>query len=351
MKFQFNRPLSFNISDEDLQHCHNVLGESSWQVLAGQKIFITGGTGFIGKWLVATLLDANYMFELNCSITVLSRDPAAFLKDWPDLENLIEWISGDVRTFTIDDYNFDVIIHAATDVALQLSPEDLLSTCIDGTRRVLTLAKQCGASKFLLVSSGAVYGPLPAGMTHVPETFLGGPDPLLSSSAYGEGKRVSEWLAVQAANEMLEVKIARVFALIGPHLPLNKHFAIGNFIFQALNGKEIVIKGDGSPYRSYLYASDMAGWLWAVLLRGKSGRAYNVGSDQNISIAELAEKVCNIFGRESRIVVQEKPKTGFRSLHYVPDISRIRNELALPCPLPLEDAISRTARWHNHFVT
>lgn len=351
-KDRSNRTSPLDIPAEDLQRCHDILGLTSWQALAGRRIFMTGGTGFVGKWLLATLLDANEALGLDCRITVLSRDPAAFLRDWPAMADRVEWIIGDVRSFPIGTDRFDVIAHAATDVVAHASPEDVFSTCLDGTRRVLELASQCGARQLLLVSSGAVYGPLPAGMTHVPETHMGGPDPLLASSAYGEGKRVSEWLATQAASEQLEVKIARVFALVGPHLPLDKQFAIGNFLGAAMVGDEILIQGDGTPHRSYLYAADMAAWLWAVLLRGQLGSAYNVGSDKSISIADLARRVCRVLDRPIRINILQAAKPGLGVSHYVPDISRAQTELSLSPPLCLDEAIARTARWHDYrFMT
>jgi dTDP-glucose 4,6-dehydratase len=183
-------------------------------------------------------------------------------------------------------------------------------------------------------------------MTHVPEDHMGGPNPLLAGSAYGEGKRVSELLAAQATGEGLMVKIARVFALVGPHLPLDAHFAIGNFLRAAMAGEEINIQGDGTPHRSYLYAADMAAWLWAVLLRGQSGRAYNVGSDESLSIADLAQRVWRVLGREPHVRVQQHAQPGAVPSHYVPDISRARGDLGLPPPLPLDEAIFRTAHWY-----
>jgi dTDP-glucose 4,6-dehydratase len=184
-------------------------------------------------------------------------------------------------------------------------------------------------------------------MTHVPETYMGGPDPLLPSSAYGEGKRVSEWLCCQAATEDFEVKIARVFALVGPHLPLDKHFAIGNFLRSAMAGEQIVIQGDGTPHRSYLYAADMAAWLWAVLIKGQPGRAYNVGSDASISIKSLAERICQLLDKELTISLQRVAGSRVASTRYVPAISRCRDELRLPKPLELDEAILRTAQWHS----
>ena len=340
-----NHPSPLDIPLEDLQRCHDVLGLESWRSLAGQSIFMTGGTGFIGQWLLATLLDADQRLGLDCKITVLSRDPAAFQRSCPAVAGSINWIEGDVRDFPIIKQHFDVIVHAATDVVSPVSPLDVFSTCLDGTRRVLELARQCGASRFLLVSSGAVYGPLPADMTHVPETHMGGPDPLLGSSAYGEGKRVSEWLCSQASTEDFEVKIARLFALVGPHLPLDKHFAIGNFLRDAMAGEQIVIQGDGTPCRSYLYAADMAAWLWAVLIKGQPGRAYNVGSEESFSIREIAEKVCCNLGCAPLLKMQQQPRPGVAAMYYVPDITRTRKELGLPVPMVLDVAISRTAQW------
>jgi dTDP-glucose 4,6-dehydratase len=182
-------------------------------------------------------------------------------------------------------------------------------------------------------------------MKNVAETHLGGPDTLLAGSAYSEGKRVSEWLTAQAASERLEVKIARVFALVGPHLPLDKHFAIGNFLRAVMHGEDIVITGDGKPCRSYLYAADMSAWLWSVLLKGRSGEAYNVGAEESVSIAELANRVCKVLSSASRIKVQGEVQLG-ATANYVPDCRKASSQLGLPEPMSLDEAILRTATWY-----
>jgi len=239
----------------------------------------------------------------------------------------------------------DFVIHAATDVAVSVSPVEVFSTSLEGTRRVLELVRTCSVRRLLLVSSGAVYGPLPTGMTHVPEAHLGGPDPLLASSAYAEGKRVSEWLACRAADEGVHVSIGRVFALVGPHLPFDAQFAVGNFIASALLGKDIIIEGDGKSCRSYLYAADMAVWLWAIMLRGRPSQAYNVGAEDAVSISELAHLVRDTLNPHVNVVVKGTAKLGMASSYYVPSTKKAQNELGLSSSIGLQEAIHRTGAW------
>lgn len=337
------------IPEEDLWHCHTLVGTKEWRSLAGKKIFITGGTGFVGKWLLATLLDADARLGLGCRITVLSRNPSIFINHWPAMDLRVEWVTGDVRDFPIGRRQYDIIIHGAAEVVRQESPEQVFMTCVEGTRRVLELARASSTHRLLLLSSGAVYGRLPRGMTHVPETHLGAPDPLQAASAYGEGKRVSEWLVAQAGAAGLNVNIARLFTAVGPHLPLDKHFAVGNFLNSAFKGEDIIINGDGTPFRSYLYASDMAAWLWAVLLRGECCRAYNVGSEASLSILELAHRVIDTLEANVGVRVCRTVSPDHVSEHYVPLTRRAFIELGLDKPLvSLEEALRRTARWHGY---
>lgn len=336
------------LPEPDLATTFATIGEQGWRALAGRRLFMTGGTGFVGKWLLATLIDADRRLDLGCHVTVLSRAPDAFATAAPQLASAprVELMRGDVRDFEFPETRFDTVIHAATDVAAQNTPGETFSTCVEGTRRALDLAARSGATDFLLVSSGAVYGRQPPGLACIPETYPGAPDPLLPASAYGEGKRVSEWLAcARAAESTLQVKIARCFAFVGPYLPLDKQFAIGNFLGDALAGNEIVIQGDGSAQRSYLHAADMAAWLWATLLRGRCGVAYNIGGKEAVSIAGLGRRVVEILGSPAGVRTLKVAPTGQAPERYVPDVSLARAELGLAEPIPLDEAVSRTARW------
>ena len=343
-------PLLSALPAEDLQRVLEQLPHDVWRGLTGRRIFLTGGTGFVGKWLLATLTEANRRFELGVTVTVLSRDPEKFRASASHLADSdgVLLVRGDVRNFDFPKGEFDTVIHAATDVVVKADPEDIFDTCIAGTRRVLDFAALARTREFLLVSSGAVYGRQPHDLTRVPETHAGAPDPLLLGSAYGEGKRASEWLCAAASRRTgLRVRTARCFAFVGPYLPMDKHFAIGNFISAALEGREIIIHGDGTPLRSYLYAADMAAWLWAILLKGRAGTAYNVGAEIEISISDLAHRVAKVLCSSSQVRILKTTEPSSMSERYVPDNQRALSELGLPAPMSLDDAIARTARWNR----
>jgi len=338
---------------EDLDH---VLAHTRemWAEARGQNIFVTGGTGFFGIWLLETLAHANDTLALNLRPTVLSCNPAAFAQKAPHLARRadITLIAGDVASFTFPAGNFPYVIHAATDVSDKINaeaPEQILAATIDGTRRVLDFAAHAGTRKLLLTSSGAIYGKIPPGMTRVPETYDGAPAPLNPASVYGIGKIVSEHMCALAArhgnNNHLETKIARCFAVVGPHLPLDTHFAIGNFIRDALAGSPIHIKGDGTPTRSYLYMADLAIWLWTILFRGQNARAYNTGSDHPYSIAEVAAETNRALGTHSPVHIAQAPIPGAPVSHYVPDTTRARAELGLKSHFDITQSIQRTVRW------
>jgi dTDP-glucose 4,6-dehydratase len=325
-----------------------------WTEMRGEQIFITGGTGFIGCWLVESFSHINRVEGLGARATILTRNPAAFLEKCPHLasDSSITLLTGDVRDFAFPQGDFKYVIHAATESVVRKTPVsriELLDTILRGTHRVLDFAATHGSSKLLLTSSGAIYGSQPSDLMQIPEDFRGAPNVLDPASVYGEGKRVAEHLcALYAAESKLECKIARCFAFIGPHLPLDAHFAIGNFICDALQKKSIRIQGDGTPMRSYLYAADLALWLWTILFRGVFARAYNVGSDQSVSIFELAQEVIATLRPESQIEVMRKAFPGAPILRYVPETKRALEELGLKQHINLREAILRTAAWHGY---
>jgi nucleoside-diphosphate-sugar epimerase len=323
-----------------------------WTEIHGGRLFLTGGTGFFGCWLVESFCHINRELALNAHVTVLTRNPTAFAAKCPHLafDPAVTLHEGDVRTFAFPHGEFSHVIHAATDTNARTAtaaPLEMLSTIVAGTERVLQFAAGCGACKFLLTSSGAVYGPQPPTMTHVPETWSGAPDPLSPASVYAEGKRTAELLCALYQQRALECKVARCWAFCGPHLPLDQHFAIGNFIGDVLAGRPIQIQGDGTPRRSYLYAADLAVWLWTILFRAPALLPINVGSSRDVSILELAQTVATVLDSKTKILVAREPVPGSAPLRYVPSVRRARELLELLELTSLEQAIYRTANWYR----
>jgi dTDP-glucose 4,6-dehydratase len=343
---------SMNPLAADLDH---VLAHTTglWEELRGRRIFITGGTGFFGCWLLESFAWANDKLDLNASALVLTRNVESFRKKAPHLAShpAIQFLPGDVRSFDFPAGQFSHIIHAATEASAKLNvedPQEMLDTIIGGTSQVLDFAGRCGVRKLLLTSSGAVYGKQPPELTHIPEDHPGAPDPLLPGSAYGEGKRVSEHLcAVHSLHHGYEAKIARCFAFVGPQLPLDTHFAIGNFIRDGMAGGPIRVKGDGTPFRSYLYAADLAIWLWTILFRAPPGRAFNVGSEAALDIRRTAEAVAAQFQPPVPVQVARASEPGKPAERYVPSTRRSQLELGLNERVAFDEGVRRTIRWHQ----
>ena len=335
------------VPTEDLEA---ILADAPWQALAGERLFITGGTGFFGSWLLQSMCAARLRYGLDLSATVLTRDPiaaAAGLALAPG-HDFIQWHQGDLRTFTDPPGAFTHLLHIATPASTgfsETSSVDMLDILVEGTRRVLELARRAGVKRALLTSSGAVYGVQPPEMEQFEEDYLGCPDCLNPGTTYGEGKRLAEQLfALYAERHGLEAVVARCFAFLGPHLPLGGHFAAGNFIADALEGRPIQVRGDGRPLRSYMYPTDLVTWLVTMLVHGASGRAYNVGSDQALPLGDLARRVGSLSGVPVEIL--GAPDAG-PAPRYVPSTERARTELGLALKVCLEEALVRTLNWHR----
>ncbi|HVJ06290.1 MAG TPA: NAD(P)-dependent oxidoreductase [Candidatus Saccharimonadales bacterium] len=339
----------FNPLSTDLDECLSRT-QDLWAELRDQRIFITGATGFFGCWLLETLLHANRQLNLNAQVTILTRNSEEFKKNAPHLatDPALHTVGGDIRSFPFPPGRYSHVIHAATESSVPLNTETpmvMFDTIVEGTRRCLEFAQHAETAKFLFLSSGAVYGPQPPDTTHVSENATTGPNPLETASAYAEGKRAAELLcAIAAKGTALQPKIARGFAFVGPYMKLDAHFAIGNFIRDQLAGRTIRVTGDGTALRSYMYTTDLMVWLWTILFRGAPLRPYNVGSEQAVSIRELAQSVSEALIPKVEFKIFGTPGT-VPPQRYVPSTARAQQELGLRCEIPLDEAIRRTQRW------
>ncbi|MCE1229463.1 MAG: NAD-dependent epimerase/dehydratase family protein [Firmicutes bacterium] len=328
------------------------LTQGLWEPLRGARMLVTGGTGFMGCWLMESLLLANRRFALGIEVVALTRRPDVFAAKAPHLaqDPALRLVQGNVLRWPAVEGCFSHLIHGATDASgalLEANPALMFDTIVEGTRNTLELAHSRGVSRTLFLGSGAVYGRQPAAVERVKESYLGGPDCTDPLAAYAEGKRAAETLCgIYTCQHGLPVVVARCFAFHGPHLPLDLHFAIGNFLRDVLADSPIVVKGDGTPRRSYLYATDLVTWLWHLLVRGEGGRAYNVGSEADLSIAELADIVNRtLCGKGVRVLGTPDPSR--EPERYVPSTQRIREELGLVPTVSLEEGLQRTAAWHR----
>ena len=312
-----------------------------------KSLLITGGTGFFGKSLLSYFNYENPSLE---KIIVVSRQPEK-LNDIVKIKSFpfdIEYIEQDIREPIKFNKSVDYLIHAAAesskfvDVKNPILKRDVM---VEGTKNVLEYARLQRVKRVLFISSGAVYGKQPSELSHIPEDYASAPDPLNPLNAYGCAKRQAENLcALYHFHYGIEYVVARCFAFVGPYLPINAHFAIGNFIRDGLKGGPIIVKGDGTTIRSYLYADDLAEWLWTILLKGNTGEAYNVGSDEAITISDLAHLVSNCFDGKPEVII--KGKSNPKKDRYVPRVKKIKIELGVSERVSLFEGIQKTIAFH-----
>ncbi len=340
--------MDYNIElEDDLKHILTYTPKV-WKELADKTIFVTGGTGFFGKWFLESFLYANSILSLNAKIIVLSRDPKSFVVIHPCFQNEnIHFIEGDVRDFNFPSIPIDYIIHAAADVD---EPRQTFDSIVLGTRHILELARKKNVISILHTGSGAVYGQQPSEDIYIKEDSVSGMEAYDKIAGYAEGKRVAEILAARYYDLFaVKSKITRCFSFVGPYLRLDSHFAIGNFIKDILEDRPIVIKGDGTSVRSFLYASDLMVWLWNILIFGANCRPYNVGSDMFLTIKEIANVVSSFSeNKNQKIEIIKRKPTNSPSM-YVPDITRAKEELQLDVRVRFHEAVCKTIKFYSKF--
>jgi nucleoside-diphosphate-sugar epimerase len=320
----------------------------------GGTLLITGASGFFGRWMLESLVAANRELSLGVRCIAHAGHRSARVRQ-PDFDGTVRWLFGEVHDLPelmlradLHAVPLDAIVHLAVSSGTDGAgpqPYHVFDRAVRGASTILSLARGTPGCRVLMTSSGAVYGRQLAELTAIPETALSLADPLDVRDAYGAAKRALEFLAAGAVEEFgTEAVIARPFAFVGPRLPLDGNFAAGNFIRDALRGGPIVISGEGTALRSYLYAGDLAAWLWALLAAGRPGGAYNVGASTPVSIRQLANTIAELTG--TPVIVKGAPTNEPRP-GYVPDVRRITEELNLSESVGLPEAVRRTLAWHR----
>lgn len=312
----------------------------SEELLRGKKILITGGTGFLGKNLCEFLIHLNTNYNLKLTIYVMARRN----------ENLfgVEFIQHDLTEEYKGNSTFDYIIHAATPVVYDQSTNDeILKIIVNGTQHICEFAKKTSCKKILIVSSGAVYGLQPDDVEFIDENYFNEVSIYDSKNAYGTGKRLSEIVAKNILKDSgVEFSVARGFAFSGKYLAFDQHFALGNFVRDAIETHVIKVKGDGQAIRSYMDSEDLSYWLIVLLLLGKNNEAYNLGSEEMISIKDLAQKVAG-FVSGSRVEIQNLKIDNVKKNRYVPSTKKAQKEFGLKLTVSLDQSIKKMIRFYK----
>lgn len=310
--------------------------------LTGCQIFITGGTGFVGTWLLQAVAALNRR-GADIRVSALTRDPTAFALRQPDLSRAgwLTLLAGDVADFVAPRMSVDLAILGAAPVtpAALANTAATHRTIVDGTRRALAWSKACGARRVLCLSSGAVYGEQPAGAPAPAESSPCHPQ---TGDSYAEAKLAMENLSLAHGRSAgIDVVIARLFAFSGAWLP--DHLAVTQFLKMALAGQPIRLHGDGSPVRSYLDGADLALWLLTLATHAPGGTLCNVGSDEAVRLAQLAGFISQRYGGNCGVSLG-KVSDDTRSC-YLPDITLARQQFGLHVWTPVEEALDEHFAW------
>ena len=306
-----------------------------------ERVLVTGGAGFIGSHLSRRLLDE------GCEVVVLDN---LLTGNMANIEGLLghprfSFEHYDVTNYLYVDGPLDAILHFASPASpadFERLPIQILKVGSLGTHKALGLAKAKGA-RLLMASTSECYGdPL---VSPQPETYLGNVNPVGIRGVYDEAKRFAEAMTMAYhRHHGVDVRIVRIFNTFGPRMQVDDGRAIPNFFTQALRGEDVTVYGDGSQTRSICYVDDLIEGIWRLLGSDYVG-PMNIGSQAEISMLELAQKIVALCESNSRIVHGELPADDPKVRR--PDITLAREKLGWEPRVPVEEGLRRT---HAYFV-
>jgi len=328
--------------------------KDSLNVLRDQAILITGGTGFVGKWMAEAISLLNQEHGFNIKLYILARNIQEYKEEVPHLAKLpfITLLEQDVRNISSLPHDISYVLHAAgtpDNRKHTTNPLKTIDTIYQGTNAVLDACLRLNnLNKVVHISSNSVYGYLADHPNSITESQIGILDCNTVNSAYSEGKRLAETVcAIYRNQQKLPIVIVRPFAFIGPYQGLEKPWAINNFIRDGILGGPIRILGNEETVRSYLYGSDMAFWLLKILANGKNGATYNVGGEQPVSLKVLAAKVTSNFSQKIEVLVRYSKQYPPHPSVSVPNIDLIKSALKVKQVFDFDTSLKKTIDWYR----
>jgi len=328
-----------------------------WGAFDSSSVLISGGGGMLASYMLETLLQLSLHGyrgpeRVICLARSTERARARFAR-YLD-HSALRILQADVSESFAVDGPADFIVHAASQASPRFygtDPVGTLSANMLGTRNMLEIARHKASRRLLFFSSSEVYGAVPAAQMPIAEDAYGYLDPTLVRSCYSEGKRAGETMCVAWAHQYsVPSVIVRPFHTFGPGLALDDGRVFADFVADIVNRRDITIKGDGSMSRAFCYVADATRAYFTAMLQGASGLAYNVGSDEEITIRNLAQRLEAAFGeRGIRAMFLETPRTDSAYVvstvnRVCPDITRIR-QLGWSPTTSIEDSFRRTVRY------
>ncbi len=352
---------------EDLDTICSNMGDQL-NKLAGKRLLLTGGAGFLGYYLVQSLLRWNESRAADARVDVVVYDN--FIRGVPEWLSAIDDPSLTIITHDIcnplpaTSGDFHYIIHAASiasPIYYRKNPIATMDANVNGLRHLLDYAVERQASEspvegFLFFSTSEIYGDPQPEFIPTPETYRGNVSCTGPRACYDESKRYGETLCVNFAQQYeLPIRIARPFNNYGPGLKITDRRALPDFARDVFDGRDIVLLSDGAPTRTFCYITDAITGYLKTLLLGRDGEAYNIGMDQpEISIAGLADRTVlvakELFDYQGQVVKKESSDAEYLTDNpnrRCPVIDKARTELGYQPNVGIEQGLRRSMVWYS----
>lgn len=347
--------MSNTIVWEDIAAIGRGLGAEAHK-LEGKTILISGGSGFLGKYLIGALCYLNDT-TLKKPCRIISVDNFITGSPHPDFnfkgrDDVLE-VWGDVSQPLPVREDIHYIIHAAglaSPVYYKKYPLETIESAVYGVRNLLELGrKNKNLEGFLFFSSSEIYGDPDEKAVPTPETYHGYVSSVGPRACYDESKRLGETIATVYNEQFgMPTTIVRPFNVFGPGMGHADRRVLPMFAYKALNKQAIPVHGDGHQTRTFCYITDAATGFLKVLLMGTPGQAYNIGNEDNeISMKSLAELFVEIEGNGASYELIPYPSNypGGEPQRRCPDLSKAKQELAFTPKVNLRDGLSRFIDW------